>query len=103
MRVVITPHAAASFREEIAYYSRQGGKPLAKRFRDEFKNAQELLARMPGIGSREFSHIFKTDIRTWPLDKFPFRLFYETHGDVLRILALDHQSRPVTPDTLSPS
>jgi len=70
---------------------------LGDAFADEFLAALTVLAEMPGIGSRRFAHLYPNiPLRTWSLDRFPFRIFYAVDGDTLRLYRLCHERRHVT-------
>ncbi|MBV1777477.1 type II toxin-antitoxin system RelE/ParE family toxin [Burkholderiaceae bacterium DAT-1] len=74
---------------------------LGDAFTDEFLSALDVLAERPGIGSRRFAYLYPgMDLRTWSMDRFPFRIFYAVHGDVLRIYRVCHQWRNVTKSLL---
>jgi toxin ParE1/3/4 len=70
---------------------------VATRFRNEFRAACAILAEHPGIGSHRYAHLLEgAELRTWSLDRFPFLLFYIVKGDVLRVLAVEHERRNIT-------
>jgi len=103
LRLAITPRAASDVKEAVRYYTNEASPAVARRFRDEFRDACTVLASNPGIGSRRFAHVFEFGaVRTWSLDRFPFRLFYAVDGDTLKVLAVDHERRNVTSASISP-
>lgn len=88
--------------EALAYYAAIS-PALRQDFRDKLAAALALLCDLPGIGSRRFSYLFPgVDLRTWSIDRFPFRVFYTVDGEYLRVLRIDHEMRNVTPGTLGP-
>ena len=104
LRLAITPRAASDVKEAVCYYTKEASPAVARRFRDEFRDACSVLASNPGLGSRRFSHVFEFGaVRTWSLDRFPFRLFYMIDGDTLKVLAVDHERRNVTSESIPPS
>lgn len=96
LRIVIRPRAAADLEEATDYYTLQASPEVAERFVKEFENACSLLAERPGIGSRRFAHLMPGSLRTWSLDRFPFRVFYLVEDGTLQIVAVDHERRDVT-------
>jgi toxin ParE1/3/4 len=88
--------------EALAYYAAIS-PALRQSFRDKLVAALTLLCELPAIGSRRFAYLFPgIDLRTWSLDRFPFRIFYAVDGDTLRIFRIDHEMRDITADTLGP-
>ncbi|HZX28414.1 MAG TPA: type II toxin-antitoxin system RelE/ParE family toxin [Telluria sp.] len=86
--------------EAIAHYAAIS-PDLADAFEARLKAALSLLASRPDIGSRRFSYLFPDmDVRTWSLDRFPYRLFYAAEPPLLRVYRLEHEMRNVTRDTL---
>lgn len=94
--------AAADLAEVLAHYE-AAARGLPDAFLKQLEIALNLLREHPNIGSRRFSHLFPDiDLRTWSLDRFPFRVFYIVEGDTLHILRVDHERRNVTAATLAP-
>jgi toxin ParE1/3/4 len=97
----ITPFAKSQVKDVARYYVKEASPAVAGRFRDEFRDACQLLANHPGAGSLRFAYLLpEVEIRTWSLHRFPFRVFYIEDGFVLRILAVDHERRNVTSSML---
>lgn len=96
LSIVIRPNAAADLEEAIDYYTLQAFPEVAERFVQEFENVCALLAERPGIGSRRFAHLMPGGLRTWSLDRFPFRVFYLVEDGTLQIVAVDHERRDVS-------
>ncbi|SFM04015.1 ParE toxin of type II toxin-antitoxin system, parDE [Rugamonas rubra] len=72
-------------------------------FLEQLSIALTLLREHPNVGSRRFAHLFPgIDLRTWSLDRFPFRIFYMIEGDTLHVLRVDHERRNVTTKTIGP-
>ena len=103
LKLHINDFAKSDLAEVFEYYSNISPE-LPKAFLDEFETALSLLCEAPGIGSRRFSHLFplRINLRTWRLDRFPFRIFYRVDDDTLYVLRVDHQRRDVTKATLGP-
>ncbi|MEB0140298.1 MULTISPECIES: type II toxin-antitoxin system RelE/ParE family toxin [unclassified Undibacterium] len=97
IRLEITPFARSQVKDVAHYYVKHASPAVAARFRD----ACRFLTEHPGAGSLRFACLLTgIALRTWSLQRFPFRLFYVLDGSVLRILAVDHARRDVTPSLL---
>ncbi|MEB0013188.1 type II toxin-antitoxin system RelE/ParE family toxin [Glaciimonas sp. Gout2] len=98
IRLEITPFAQLEVKDVVRYYVKEASPAIPGRFRDEFRDACRFLAENPDVGSLRFAYLLSVaEIRTWSPHRFPFRLFYIEDGDVLRVLAVDHERRNVTP------
>lgn len=98
LRIFIQPEASAEVDAAANYYAQDASPALAERFIAEFEAACAILAERPGIGSLRFAHLLEgTELRTWSLTRFPFRLFYVVEGDTLNILGVEHERRNIAP------
>jgi toxin ParE1/3/4 len=88
--------------EALAYYAAIS-PALRQDFHDKLTAALALLCDLPDIGSRRFSYLFPgVDLRTWSIDRFPFRVFYSADSEYLRVFRIDHEMRNITPGMLGP-
>lgn len=87
MRVVLGDEARIELREATARY-RRISKRLARRFADEIKRAQVLIAVDP---SRWIE--VEPGIRRVLLHKFPYALLYALDGDRIVVLVVKHHKR----------
>lgn len=82
--------ASADVRSIVEHYRAEGGDALALRFVDSLESAVVHLSRHPLSGSLRFAYELEVPgLRSWPLRRFPYLLFYvdvDTHVDVWRIL-----------------
>lgn len=100
LKLHIRDSARADLDEALAYYAAISPH-LSEAFLMQLETAVSVLCEHPGIGSRRFAHLFKEiDLRTWSLDRFPFRLFYIIQDGTLHILRVDHERRNVTAEML---
>jgi plasmid stabilization system protein ParE len=85
----ITFHAAADREaEEVAdYYDRQL-PGLGAEFYHELGTILDLLSRNPWMGVAYFG-----PYRRVLMQRFPFSVYYEVAGDLIRIIAVAHQHR----------
>src|SRR5262245_773667 len=64
------------------------GERLGYRLLDEVESAIRLLLEYPEAAPRVMA-----EVRRYPLNRFPYSIFYRLRKDHLRILAVAHQSR----------
>lgn len=103
LKLQVRPAATADLKETLAWYA-NASPTLPKAFLEKLDSALNLLRERPLIGSRRFSHLFpEFELRTWSLDRFPFRIFYMVEDDTLHILRIDHERRNVTRRTIKRS
>ena len=60
------------------------GANVAERFVDALERALDRLARQPQLGSLRFAYDLDIpDLRTWPVHRFPYLIFYVEQDDRL--------------------
>ena len=76
--------------EAIAYYLQEAGQPVALGFVDSLEHALHHIAKHPKTGSPRYAvELDLPGIRMWPLNRYPYLIFYieqEHHVDVWRVL-----------------
>jgi toxin ParE1/3/4 len=98
LRCKITPFARGQIRDVVQYYAKNASPLVASRFREDLKASIQLLSSNPMIGSLRFAHLMQEmALRTWSLHRFPFRIFYTLGEGVLCVIAVEHESRTITP------
>lgn len=74
----------------IDHYQVEASAKVALAFVDALEKAYRHVARQPASGSPRYAHqLGLAGLRFWPLDRFPYLLFYVEHGthiDVWRVL-----------------
>ena len=74
----------------IAYYLSEAGLEIATSFANRLEEALQKISRHPAIGSPRYGHsLLISDLRHWPMTKFPYLIFYvekERHIEVVRVL-----------------
>jgi toxin ParE1/3/4 len=96
-RIRVEQEAEQDLTSAVAYYRREGGEEVALRFVAHAHDALQLLAREPGIGrifTSAKSERLKS-LRAWPLDEFPYVVFYEADEQELRVYSLVHGKRDI--------
>ena len=76
--------------EAIGYYLGEGSKTAAQGFIDALEQAYVHIGRHPATGSPRYAHeLDLPGLRSWPLKRFPYLVFYverDDHVDVWRVL-----------------
>lgn len=84
------PLARRDADEAAAWYAQQGGLPLELGFTDALQAATGLMSAHPGIGSPRYATVLNLPgLRLWPVEGFPYLVFYverETQLDIWRVL-----------------
>jgi toxin ParE1/3/4 len=88
----IIPRAAANqdVEEAVEYYRLEGGSRAAIGVVGALERAYANLRRHPAAGSPRYAHELRLPgLRSWPLSRYPFVVFYvdrRDHIDVWRVL-----------------
>lgn len=76
--------------DAIAYYLSEGSESAALGFIDSLEQAYIHIGRHPATGSPRYAHeLDLPGLRSWPLKRFPYLVFYverDDHVDVWRVL-----------------
>ncbi len=91
--------------EAIAYYLSEGAEGAALGFIDALETAYQHIGRHPGTGSARYAHALDLPgLRSWPLTRFPYLLFYFDQPDGIDLWRVLHGQRDIpawmqAPDT----
>lgn len=85
MALRLKPHPAAGGDAEAAQDWYDNVAPgLGEAFTDELLGMLYFLAQHPTVDSRRYTHLLPdASLRFWPLDRFPFLIFYRVSGELL--------------------
>ncbi len=76
--------------DAVAYYLNDTTEAVALGFMDALEHAYTHIARHPATGSPRYAHELNLHgLRTWPLTRYPYLVFYVErfdHIDVWRVL-----------------
>jgi toxin ParE1/3/4 len=76
--------------EAIAHYLGEGGERVALSFIEAVERAYAHVGRQPASGSPRYAQELNLPgLRAWPLDRFPYLVFYverQDHVDLWRVL-----------------
>lgn len=103
MQANLRAFAVNDIEAAVTYYHDEAGPGTALDFVDALEAAINHLRRYPLTGSLRFAFELEIpDLRSWPLQKFPYLIFYvpdDHHIDIWRVL---HARRDIpaylTPD-----
>ena len=88
--VVLRTAARGDVDEAVAHYRAEGGREVALGFIEALEAAVRLIGVNPESGSPRYGHELNLPgLRSWPLKRYPYLVFYMTGGgriDVWRIL-----------------
>jgi toxin ParE1/3/4 len=94
--------AAADLDDASEHYRLQAGEQTALDFIDAVERGITRIRRSPHVGSLRFAYEFAIpDLRSWPLRRFPYVVFYIVTDDEIDVWRILHTRRDV-PATLEP-
>lgn len=88
----VVPHEQANqdVDDAVAYSLEEPSSSVALGFIDALEQSYTHIARQPGTGSPRYGHELNLpDLRSWPLSRYPYLVFYverPDHIDVWRVL-----------------
>ena len=88
MKLVILPEAQEELRQAAEFYIEQANVELGEAFLTEFERSALALLVSPHIGV-----IWRSGTRRFSLHRFPYNVIYQIKPDLLRVIAVAHQSR----------
>lgn len=88
--------AAADIDIALAYYRTNAGPQVALDFVDSLETALDHHRHLPLTGSLRFAYELEIPgLRTWPLQKFPYLIFYMPNNDHLDNWRVLHTHRDI--------
>ena len=94
----IAPRARAvrDVDEALAYYLREGEVQAALGFIDELERAYGHIAQYPAAGSLRYAwELDVPGLRSWPLQRYPYLVFYREHEDRIDVWRVLHGQRDI--------
>ncbi|MGH6661520.1 MAG: type II toxin-antitoxin system RelE/ParE family toxin [Rhodospirillales bacterium] len=89
-RIIPRQRANRDIDEAVDYYLRDAGEKAALGFINALDRAYRHIARHPATGYPRYAHeLDLPGLRSWPLKRYPYLVFYverDDHIDVWRIL-----------------
>jgi toxin ParE1/3/4 len=94
--------AAADLDDASEYYRREAGEQTALDFIDVVERGIKRISSGPHVGSLRFGYeLAIPDLRAWPLQRFPYVVFYVVTDDEIDVWRILHARRDI-PATLAP-
>ncbi len=88
--------ATQDLRDAAAHDAAQVDAATARRFIDAAEQAFTLIAQQPGIGSPRYAaELDWPGLRTHPVQRFPYLIFYLESADHLDVLRVLHAHRDI--------
>lgn len=94
--VVPRAQAEQDVDEVLHFYLTEGGEPVALGFVEALQQAYAHIGRHPATGSPRYAHELNLPgLRTWPLTRYPFLVFYVEQPERVDIWRVLHQQRDI--------
>lgn len=94
--VVPRPQADKDIDEAIDNYRREAGEAAALGFVDALEHAYRHIARYPSSGSTRYAHELEVPgLRSWPLKRYPYVVFFVERGDQVDVWRILHAERDI--------
>ena len=96
MRANVRALAALDIETAVTYYRDEAGAETAVEFVTALEDAIEHLRQHPLTGSLRFAYELEIpELRSWPLQKFPYLVFYVPDEDGIDVWRVLHTLRDV--------
>lgn len=96
MQVDLRSLAAVDIEAAVDHYRGEAGSQTAIDFVDALEGAIEHLRNYPNSGSLRFAFELEIpELRSWPLQKFPYLIFYVPQDDRIDIWRVLHARRDI--------
>ncbi len=93
-RVAVRQAAARDIDVAVSHYLQEGGAALATRFVAALAEAYRHIRRFPATGALRYAAALGiAGLRFWPLNKFPYLVFYVEREDPVDVLKVLHAQR----------
>ena len=95
-RIVPRQRAIRDVEEAIDYYLTEAGETVALGFIDALEQAYRHIARHPATGSLRYAHeLDLPGLRSWPLTRYPYAIFFVERDDHLDVWRILHGNRDI--------
>ena len=82
--------------EALGHYLREGEVQAALGFIDELERAYGHIAQFPASGSLRYGwELEMPGLRSWPLNRYPYLVFYRERGDHIDVWRVLHGRRDI--------
>jgi toxin ParE1/3/4 len=95
-RIERRPSADRDIDSAVEFYLREAGQSQALGFSAALEQALDHIARHPAAGSPRYGYeLGLPGLRSWPLQRFPFLIFYADRDDHIEVLRILHAERDI--------
>lgn len=82
--------------EVVTYYLETADETVALGFINALEKAYHHIIRHPATGSLRYAHeLDLPNLRTWPLTRYPYLVFYIEHPDHIDVWRVLHRQRDI--------
>lgn len=82
--------------DAIDYYLNEASEQVALGFIAAIEQAYTRIARHPATGSTRYAHeLDLPELRSWPVKRHPFLIFYVSHADRIDVWRILHSQRDI--------
>jgi len=94
--VVPRAQAIEDVHEALDHYLEEAGLKVAEGLIDALEKAYTHIGRQPGTGSPRYAHELQLPgLRSWPLTRFPYLVFYVEHSAHVEVWRVLHAQRDI--------
>ncbi|NOT46238.1 MAG: type II toxin-antitoxin system RelE/ParE family toxin [Acidobacteria bacterium] len=80
----------------ISYYLDEAGTEIASAFLNQLEEAIRYISRQPAAGSQRYGYELQiSDLRQWPIKRFPYLIFYVEKERCIEIARVLHSKRDI--------
>lgn len=88
--------AAADIDDALAFLQSESGDAAAGAFIDAIEAGVQFIQRSPNAGSLRFAfELGIPELRSWPVKRFPYLIFYVALGDRIEVWRVLHTRRDI--------
>lgn len=82
--------------DAVDYYLNEASEQVALGFIDALEQAYTHIARHPATGSTRYAHeLDLPELRSWPVKRYPFLVFYVEQPDYIDVWRVLHGQRDI--------
>lgn len=82
--------------DALAHYAAEGAESAVLGFIDALESAYRHIGRHPSTGSPRHAHELNlAGLRSWPLTRYPYIVFYAEHSDHIDVWRVLHSRRDI--------
>ena len=94
--IVPREQARRDIEEAVDYYAREAGEQIALAFIDTVENAYRAISNHPAAGSLRYAYELNLPgLRSRPLKRYPYLVFYVEREDQIDIWRVLHAQRDI--------